>query len=830
MGRAYPWHLKVARSAGFCPGVAAAVRRAEALTAKTKTPLYMYGEIVHNEWVIDELLDKGFTLIHSPEEATPGLALIRAHGITLEEERALQERDVQLVDCTCIWVKKIHELAHFAKQAHKTLIFCGSAGHPEVEGILSRAGKDTILIAEPEEAESLTDEGKDYVLAAQTTFSYERFHKIKNILKRKMSSLQIFDTICSTTADRQQEAADLSAWADIMLVLGSGLSSNTHKLFQICQKRCSQTYLIQRPEQVRKLFKLSNLRQMRIGITAGASTPERVIREVIKLMTEQDNFSTQQEDKTMEVAENPEVKVENEEAMPTDPQNNAGIDQAETVAAEEENQADAAVTEATETTEEENADSHEDSGDFSFSDYIDQIPQLKRGAVITGNIIRYDDDFVYVDVHDKSEGKVPRREFTDDPNFDLEEACRNHETVEVYVRHIKNSDMGKEIILSKARVDFENQKKVIEQAFEEQTPVTVKVNKIVKDGVIASYGAVDLYIHRTQLELRRVDDLEPYRDQVFDVLITQFDNNHRRLRVSGSRRSFLQRDRKEKAQDVWESIEVGKEYTGVVRNLTNFGAFVDIGGVDGLVHISQLSWKRIKHPSEVLAVGDALKVFVLDYDKEHNRISLGYKREENDPYNNIESRFPQGSIVRGIVLRMFPFGAFVEIAPGVDALCHISQISNFHLNHPKDALQVGMEVDARVMAVSNEDRKISISIKEVEPIDPANKEDFVEHKPRQARGEEEGEGAEGHRRKSAPNNNRHHREEVGPTTYMDSSAGSGSSFASLANIQVESEAGAQFMESLRQEQAATEAEPVESAEAEAPAEATEAGEEENPEA
>ncbi|MDD2213972.1 MAG: S1 RNA-binding domain-containing protein, partial [Oscillospiraceae bacterium] len=437
-----------------------------------------------------------------------------------------------------------------------------------------------------------------------------------------------------------------------MMVIGSRTSSNTMKLVSVCQDATGETYLIGTPDEAQELVNSGQLRGKRVGVTAGASSPERIIREVIHIMSEN-------------------------EAV------NKDLEQ----------------------------------GDVSFSDFIDQIPQLHRGATVKGVIVRYDDDFVYVDVRDKSEGKIPRHEFENNPDFDLDKAIEDRTEIDVYVRSIRNTELGKEILLSKARVDFAKYKNEVETAFRDKTPITVKVVNVVKDGVIATYGGIDIYIHRTQLELGTVQDLEPYRDQTFDILITQFDPEKRRLRVSGSRRALLNRDRKAKAEELWNNIAVGDIYDGVVRSLTDFGAFVDIGGVDGLVHISELSWNLIKHPSEVVKVGDVIQVYVKDFDPEKKRISLGYKRIEDDPYHNIEERFPQGSIVHGKVVRMFNFGAFVEIAPGVDALCHVSQISSHRLNRPEEVLKEGMEVDARVLDVNNENRRISISIKDVAPID-----------------------------------------------------------------------------------------------------------------
>jgi small subunit ribosomal protein S1 len=290
--------------------------------------------------------------------------------------------------------------------------------------------------------------------------------------------------------------------------------------------------------------------------------------------------------------------------------------------------------------------------------------------------------------------------------------------VDVYVRSIKNSDLGKEIILSKARGDNSKGRELVEAAFQEKQPINVKITNVVKDGVIGNYEGVDIYIHRTQLEMSPVEDLDVYRGKQIEILVTQYDPDKKRLRVSGSRRVLLTLERREKASAIWSELEPGKVFQGTVRSLTDFGAFVDIGGVDGLVHVSELSWNRIRHPSEIVKPGDVIEVYIKDFDPEKHRISLGYKKVENDPYRDVEERFPVGTIITGKIVRMFPFGAFVEIAPGVDALCHISQISNMRLVKPSDALRDGMEVTAKVMEVNSDTRRISISIKEVEPIDP----------------------------------------------------------------------------------------------------------------
>ena len=493
-----------------------------------------------------------------------------------------------------------------------------------------------------------------------------------------------------------------------------------------------------------------------------ADTTEEIEEKVIEAKEEITEVKTEVGSEN-EIAED-EVEVETEV---TDVAGEAVVESAEPITIEDVETADMVEKELP----------LKDDGDIDFENFIDNIPELKRGMTVTGTLTSYDDDFVYVDVGDKSEGKVKIHEFRGDPDFDLDKACTERQTVEVYVRKIRLTDTGKEIELSKAQVDFNKHKNVVEKAFKDKSPLKVKVNNIVRDGVIASFGSVDMYIHRTQLELQIVEDLTPYLNQELDVLVTQYDDTKRRLRVSASRRSLIQRERREKAKNFWEAIEEGKEYEGVVRNLTDFGAFVDIGGVDGLVHISELSWERIDRPSDVVSVGDHILVRVLDFDKDKNRVSLGFKRPENDPYRDLEDRFPVGSIVRGVVVRMFPFGAFVEIAPGVDALCHISQISDYRLNRPEDVLQEGMEIDARVLDVNNDERKISISIREVEPINPENIEDLQEQsttKPRKRRPRRD-------ENKQKQQTQTDDRQSDSTTAYIDVPSG-GSTLSALADI------------------------------------------------
>ena len=768
-----PATVELAVHAGFCSGVRRAVERAEGLIAEGAGELCMWGELIHNPRVVAGLAAGGMRVVQQLEELEgTETVLIRAHGIHPATRAAIEARGCTIVDATCPYVLTIHRIVREAHERGDTVYVTGDPGHPEVLGICGAAADRAIVLRDVEDARALADSEGPAILVSQTTFSVASFAEIRELLAAKIAMLRIFDTICKATENRQSEAHLLAQRSDVMLVIGSRTSSNTMKLMTTCAEAGGAAHLIEAAEDVRDLLESGVLAGKRIGVTAGASTPDSTIMEVVHVMSENDVIGNgqepmqQEQEQALETDQMPATTQEPETAQETtdeavaetveQPVESTDATQEATAGELEETEPAAEVAEATEEPEAVE-EAKEESAEVSFADIIDQIPELHRGATVKGLIIRYDDDFVYVDVKDKSEGRIPKHEFDATPEFDLDAAVAEHQEIDVYVRTIRNTDMGKEIILSKARVDFAKFKAQVEQAYNERTPITVKVVNVVKDGIIATYGGIDIYVHRTQLEIGTVEDLEPYRDTSFDILVTQFDPEKRRLRVSGSRRALLNRERKAKAEELWATIAIGDIYDGIVRSLTDFGAFVDIGGVDGLVHISELSWTRIKHPSEVLKTGDVIQVYVKDFDPERKRISLGYKRIEDDPYHNIEERFPVGSVVHGKVVRMFNFGAFVELEEGVDALCHISQISTQRLNAPQDVLTEGMMVDARVLDVSNESRRISISIRDVAPIDA----------PDAPAGDAAPAGGERGERRGR----RGRREDHGPTSYQDSDQG-----------------------------------------------------------
>jgi len=662
-------NITIAKSSGFCFGVKNAVSAAEE-TVGGETggrKLVMLGEIVHNRYVVDKLIEGGFTICENAEDCPENsIVIVRAHGVPPKDIEILKSKNCEIRDMTCPFVSKIHKIVRENAEKGMNIIITGTKGHPEVIGILGEAedfGVKCAVISSPEELESLDFPLESAILISQTTFSSEKFKKICHTVKNKIEKYNLFDTICITTESRQKEAASLSEFSDSMIVIGSAHSSNTTKLLEICKGRCARTFLVNSGAEVGRLISEGMIHPTdKVGITAGASTPEAIILEVVQQMNEEEKITNQ------------------------------GFD-------------------------------------TEFANAVDLIAQVRRGAVVKGTITSADDDYVYVDVHDKSEGRISRKEFDSDPDFDLDKAIAEHTEVTVKVRSIKNSDQGKEIILSKNDVESEKGRAEIEEAYNNKTPIDVKVTRTVKDGIIGTYKGVDIYIHRTQIKTGDVKDLESYVGQVLQVLVTKFDTEKGRLRISGSHRVIVSEERRKKSAEIWDNIEEGKHYTGVVRSLVDFGAFIDIGGVDGLVHVSELSWSRNAKPADVLKVGDEIDVYVKSFDKETKKISLGYKRLEDDPYYNIEERMPVGCIVQGTVVRLTKFGAFVQLEPDLDALCHVSQISSRRLEKPEDALTVGQVVQAKVIKIEPDARRISISIKEVAPIDPEGYEEAAEEAP-----------------------------------------------------------------------------------------------------
>lgn len=622
--------IKVAKTAGFCYGVKRAVNRVYD-EIKNGTKLATLGALIHNPQVIGDLAEKGVIAYDNPDDIPDGYTIvIRAHGIGKETYDKIRNRPH--IDLTCPFVEKIHKIVSEYHNKGYGIVIVGDKNHPEVKGINGWCGNSALVIYDINEQIDENFSKKPVCIVAQTTIKREIFSQIVQNVKKTCKSTLIFDTICSATKDRQTETAALSEESDCMIVIGGRESSNTRKLFEIAKERCGEAYHIETYEEIPQ--KSYN----KIGITAGASTPHRIIEEVVKAMSE----NLQKEENFAEL----------------------------------------------------------------FEQYSSKT--LNNGDVVEGTVVEVRNNEVIVDLGGfKYNGQLAADQLTDDPSLKPSDVVKEGDTIKVYVVGVNDGE-GKVVLSRKKLVAMESWNK-IKAAYESGEVLEGKIIKAVKGGVIALADGSQVFIPARQASERFIQDLQSLVGETVNFKIIEIDE--RRKRVIGSVRVLLEAARKEREEKFWAEAEVGKKYTGTVKSLTSFGAFVDIGGVDGLVHISELSWNKIKHPSEIVNVGDVLEVYIKDMNPETQKISLGYKKTEDDPWVIAQNKIHVGDVIKVKIVRMMPFGAFAEILPNVDGLIHISQIADRRIGKPEDVLTIGEEVEVKVTETDWEAKKISLSIR-----------------------------------------------------------------------------------------------------------------------
>ena len=635
--------LRVAESAGFCFGVQRSVELAEKLLAEHGACASL-GELIHNEDVVRELSRKGMRVISDPAEAREGeQVLIRAHGVSPERIRALEERGAVVTDATCPKVKAIHKIVSRASGEGRFVLIIGMKQHPEVEAICGWCGEHLVVENAAELAE-IWDNYANYwekplSLVVQTTQTRSNFTECCDFIKKRCTNVKISDTICLATFTRQEEAARLAADCDAMIVIGGKHSANSVHLAQICEEHCGNVQFIERTDEL----DMSRLRQADVvGLTAGASTPAWIIKEVRNKMSD-------------------EIKIE-ESTVEKEP---------------------------------------------TFDEMLEEtLKPIYNGDKVSGTVVAITGTEISVDLGAKQTGVIPAEEFTEG-GAKLEDVVKVGDTVEAVV--VRVNDVEGVATLSKKRLDAAKVWADVEAAVEDGTVLEGVVTEDNKGGVVVSVKGVRVFVPASQTDLPRDAAMSELLKKTVRLKITEV--NKARKRVVGSIRRVAQAERRERTEAIWNEIEIGKKYHGVVKSLTSYGAFVDIGGIDGMVHVSELSWGRIHQPSEVLSVGDEVDVYVINFDKEKRKISLGYKDPDANPWKMFTDRFGVGDIASVKIVKLMPFGAFAEVLPGVDGLIHISQIANRRIGKPEDVLTVGDVVDAKVTAIDDEKHKISLSIR-----------------------------------------------------------------------------------------------------------------------
>ena len=633
--------ILLAKSAGFCFGVQRAVDTA--YKHADEKNVYTYGQIIHNEEVVGDLAKHGVKILEDDEldQIKDSKVIIRSHGAEKRVYDILEKNGNEVIDATCPFVKKIHNIVMDECGKGHTVIIIGDGKHPEVKGIMGWCMSEPVVIGTEEEAEKFVQSclngeykpSENISIVSQTTFNYRKFHNVVDIIRNKLYNVTAYKTICNATSVRQREAQEIASKVDAMIVIGGRNSSNTQKLYEISKKECENTYYIQTLVDL----DLTTFESVsRVGITAGASTPNKLIKEVHGRMDEM-NFA--------ELLENDESRG-----------------------------------------------------------------SIKTGEIVEGRVIDVKPDEIIVDISYKSDGVIPRNEYTNTPNADLTELVHVGDAITAKV--VKTNDGEGSVLLSYKRVAAEKANEKLEAALESGEILTGKVVQVVSGGLNVMYDETRVFIPASLVSDTYEKNLDKYLDQDVEFILTEYQPKKRR--IIGNRKQIIVARKAEAAKELFDRIEVGMTVEGVVKNVTSFGAFIDLGGADGLLHISEMSWGRVEDPKSVLKVGDKVKAFIKNIDGE--KIALSLKFDDTNPWLNADEKYAPGTVVTGKVARMADFGAFIELEPGVDALLHVSQISYDHVNKPEDVYKVGDVVEAEVVECNAADKKISLSVKSLLPV------------------------------------------------------------------------------------------------------------------
>ena len=622
--------IKVADHSGFCFGVRTAINRGQDLIKAGQGPIATLGPLIHNPQEVARLAKMGIISRDAFDEIVEKKVLIRTHGVSPEVYDEARDRGLEVFDCTCPFVRKVQKIAHERSIEDDLVLILGNKEHPEVVGILGWAGEKGIAFQNVEELDAELLKDKRVSLVSQTTENVVRFDNAAAILSNLCGELKVFNTICLATQERQNDAFALAKEVELMIVIGGKNSANTQKLVKLCREAQTTTEHVEAATDLEKKW----FRGVeKIGVTAGASTPDWIIREVIEKM----------EELTME----------------------QGLEQGYGV-----------------------------------------IKPAELYDIVTGVVVKINNDEVLVDIGGKSEGVIPAKELSfgkENP----EDVVKVGEEIKVMVIKMENKEGN--MVLSKKRVDQELAVEKIEEDFKNGTIIEAKVTDAVKGGVIVNIGMRG-FVPASLLDTKYIEDIKSYVGQTLQFKIIEFKPEDKKVILS--RRVVIEAQEAEAREKLWAEIEEGQTRKGIVRRLSNFGAFIDLGGVDGLLHVSEMGWGKVRRPQDVVKVGQEVEVYVLSVDKETSKISLSLKQLVADPWADAAEKFAVGNVVSGKVVRLAAFGAFVELADGIDGLVHISQIAWTRIEKVEDALAIGQEIQAKVIDLDLENKKVSLSIKE----------------------------------------------------------------------------------------------------------------------
>ncbi|MEI6579205.1 MAG: bifunctional 4-hydroxy-3-methylbut-2-enyl diphosphate reductase/30S ribosomal protein S1 [Eubacteriales bacterium] len=698
--------IRVAKTAGFCFGVDRAVNLIYSLLEQGRT-VYTLGPIIHNPQVIEDLKQRGVVIIEHPEEAPEGVTVVvRTHGVADAVMNEFACAGVELCDATCPFVKKIHNIVSEKSTEDIPVLIAGDENHPEVCGIRGYCRGRVFTFKDAAELKEILYLHPEYlkneiIIVAQTTFSIKEWQNCAEIINLLCTNAILFDTICNATHDRQTEAIELSLVSDAVLIIGGRQSSNTAKLKSVCEANC-KTYLIESAEE---LHQIDFLGFNSIGVTAGASTPAGIIKEVLETMSEILNDQPIENEETAAQLEEQEVL---EVVAPEEPVTEEVKEMeapAEEVSVKEVAPAEEVAIEAEPKSIEE----------IAFSEALEEnLKNMSTDQKVIGVVMGISPTEIQVDIGRKHAGYIPLDEYSADPTCNPKAELKIGDKIDLII--MKTNDQEGTVMLSKLRcdamqswfeiIDAENTDKVFEGL----------VTEVIRGGVLVVTSGVKVFIPASLATASRNEPLEDLLHKKVKFLIIEV--NKQRKRAVGSIRAVLKSGNNDVTDAFWSQVAVDQVYKGKVKSMTTYGAFVDIGGVDGMVHISELSWKRIKHPSDILNLGDEIEVYIKALDPEKRKISLGYKKADDSPWELLRRDYPVGTVIDSEIVGMTTFGAFAKVIPGVDGLIHISQIADRHIAKPQDELKIGEAVKVKITGIDFDKHRVSLSIRAlIEPIE-----------------------------------------------------------------------------------------------------------------
>ena len=652
-------NIILAEHSGFCFGVKRALEKTEEelenFSKKDNGNLFTCGPLIHNKMVTEDLEKRGVKIIESLNDANQGdTVIVRSHGECKDFFLDAEKRGIQLVNATCPFVQKIHNLVDEAHRNGMNILIVGDKNHPEVQGINGWCDNSGVIVNSREDAKSV--KSGEYFLVCQTTLKKDLLDEVTDELNKNGIKYSLNNTICNATTLRQESTKNVARECELMVVVGDRKSSNTQKLYDIAKKECKNAIFI---EKISDLCLQEIQKYSKIGVAAGASTPEALIKEVIAKMSENLNMA-------------------------------------------------------------------------DFMEYIEKSLRLPRlGEIVNGTVHQVTEKEIIVNMGCKKDGIIPKEEVTLEGEQKLTDLFKAGDDIQAKV--IKTDDGEGVILLSKKKLEANANWTEILDAYENKTVLNVKVVRQVNGGVIANYKEVSGFIPLSQLSDKYVENADEFIGQELEIRVTRVDQ--RRSRAVFSHKTIAYEEKQARLAEVWDKLDVDDVVEGKVMRFTDYGAFIDLGGIDGLLHISEISWGKLKHPEEVLAIGDTVKVKILSMNKEKGKISLGLKQTTPEPWSVINEKYSVGQTVSGKVVQIKDYGAFIELEPGLDGLVHISEVAHKRVNDIAEELTLGQEVEAKILEIDEEKKRISLSIKAlVEP--PQAPEEEAEEVKEEAEAEE----------------------------------------------------------------------------------------------